>query len=97
MDKKKGENKGVKGKGSSNYPLLNFNHLRRFSIVVITTISIVIVFAGAGYWLDITLNTKPWLLVTFVILSFPVTQFALVRKMKEFTQKELKRHGIKTQ
>ena len=98
MDKKKGEMNGpAKDKGKKNYPLLNFNHLQRFSVVIITTLSIVILFAGAGYWLDLKLGTRPWLLVILVIVSFPVTQYTVYKKMKEFTQKEFKKHGIKSE
>ena len=97
MDKSLKPNTGIKmDKNKKEFPLLNFNHIRRFSIVIATTVTIIAVFVGIGYWLDTKLDTKPWILIVAVVLSFPVTQFALYKKMKEYSKKEFKRLDIKT-
>lgn len=90
--KKGGEHKK---EAKKNFPLLNYNHLKRFSIVITSTFVIVLSFVGLGYWLDLKLGTKPWLLIILTIISFPITQLVVYRKMKEFTKKEFKRLNIK--
>lgn len=88
VDKSGGQNK-------KDFPLLNYNHLRRFSVVITTTLFIVLIFVGTGIWLDMKLGTKPWLLIALTLASFPVMQLVVYKKMKDFTKKEFKRLNIK--
>ena len=69
---------------------LEFNHLKRWWNVIVITIGTISVFALAGYALDSWLETRPWMLVTAVLISFPVTQILLIRKMKKFAEEETK-------
>lgn len=84
-----------KSKSKQEYPLLNFNHLQRFSIVIITTLVIVIGLVALGHWLDQKFETKPWLLIISLIISFPLSQLAVYKQMKRFTKKEFNRLEIK--
>lgn len=93
--KKVDKTEAEKSKKNQNFPLLNFNHIQRFSIVIITTLVIVLGMTALGYWLDKMFDTKPWLMAITLILSFPIAQLAVYRKMKQYTKKELKRLNVK--
>jgi len=56
------------------------------SIVVITLITLG-VFGGVGYLLDHYLDTKPILLLVFIVISFPVTQFFLYKRAQNLMKK----------
>ncbi len=89
----KPKDKSVENK--SNFPLLNFNHIKRFSIVITTTLAVVLSLVAFGYWLDTKLDTKPWLLVTGLLISFPIAQIAVYKQIKRYTKKEFDRLDIK--
>lgn len=55
------------------------------SIVVITMGGIAL-FGGAGYLLDQYLGTEPIFLFVFIIVSFPLTQLALYKRVKQLTK-----------
>lgn len=55
------------------------------SIVVITLGGIAL-FGGAGYLLDQYFGTKPILLFALIIISFPVTQLALYKRVRQLTK-----------
>jgi len=91
-DKTEGE-KSIKKK---DFPLLNFNHIKRFSIVISITLIIVLGLVALGYWLDKKFDTKPWFLLIGLIISFPIAQITVYKKMKQFMNKEFKRLNVKT-
>jgi len=43
-------------------------------------------FAGAGYLLDNSLGTFPGFFIGGLVLAFPLTQFAIYKKVKSFSQ-----------
>ena len=55
------------------------------SIVVITLGGITL-FGGMGYLLDQYFGTKPILMFALIILSFPITQLALYKRVKQLTK-----------
>ncbi len=55
------------------------------SIVVITMGGIAL-FGGVGYLLDQYLGTEPIFLFVFIIVSFPLTQLALYKRVKQLTK-----------
>jgi len=68
--------------------LLDFNHIQRFATVSGITLGSILAFAGLGYWIDTLLDTKPWFLLIGMIISFPLTQIMLIRKMKSMAPKK---------
>jgi len=52
------------------------------SIVVITMGGISL-FGGAGYLLDQYLGTKPIIMFALIIISFPLTQLALYKRVRQ--------------
>lgn len=48
-------------------------------MVSVASFAIIGIFFGAGYLLDGLLGTEPYIMLASVILSFPVTLFAIVR------------------
>lgn len=93
--KKANKSEELKPSNKQDFPLLDFNHIRRFSLVITTTLVIVLTLIGLGYYLDTLLDTKPWLLLIGLIASFPIAQIAVYKKMKQYTQKEFDRLNIK--
>jgi len=55
------------------------------SIVVITLGGIVLC-GGAGYLLDQYLGTKPILMFALIIVSFPITQLLLYKRVRQLTK-----------
>ncbi len=85
------ENEGqTSDKKPETTEFLEFNHMQRLAIVSGVTVGTIIAAGAIGYYLDTVFGTKPWLLVVFVLLSFPLTQYLLIRKMKKFADKEYK-------
>ncbi|MGZ3937071.1 MAG: AtpZ/AtpI family protein [Flavisolibacter sp.] len=57
------------------------------TVVWVAGLTLVIIFAAllAGLWLDKILNSKPWLTITFILISIPVTLFLTIRVVRAAT------------
>ncbi len=56
--------------------------------IVVITIGGIALFGGTGYLLDQYLGTEPILLFVLIIVSFPLTQLALYKRVRQL-MKEL--------
>lgn len=71
-------------KSSSHSSTLMFSqHFRVSLMVAAISVSMIGLFAGGGYLLDQQFQTKPLFLLAGVILSFPLSQFAVYRWVKK--------------
>lgn len=94
--KKKINSKGNKSLKNKASKLLEFNHIKRFWIVISITLAITLILTLSGFWIDQHFNTKPLFLIIALISSFPIAQIVVYKKMKNYTQNEFKRLNIKT-
>lgn len=53
-------------------------------ILTITSITLgnVAILGGVGYYLDLKLGTKPWILIGALVLAYIVTQIMIYRRVK---------------
>lgn len=73
------------------FDLMYKKRIQMTKSIVLVTILCIIVFGGVGYLLDNLLETTPILTIVLVILSFPVTQLLLYKRMRQLT-KDLKKN-----
>ena len=91
MNELSSEKKGEAPGNTSPKPLNAFIQMKRdsrwkvFGQAAVTTLASIFIFGSIGWLID------KWIVgrghaffITFLILSYPVTQFALYRKMKNF-------------
>ncbi len=71
-----------KGKGQDE-----FKTAVTMTVVWVAGLTLIIILAAlfAGLWLDNILNSKPWLTITFILISIPVTLFLTVRVVRSAT------------
>jgi hypothetical protein len=57
------------------------------TVVWVAGLTLVIIFAAllSGLWLDKILNSRPWLTISFILISIPVTLFLTVRVVRSAT------------
>lgn len=80
-------------KKSTDGPALNMNHWHRYGLVGITTLGCIASFAAIGYMLDTLAGTgKHWIMVLFILISFPITQVVLAKKMKQYAKNHFKNY-----
>lgn len=65
------------------------SRLAAFFQVTAYTVSTMFVLGGGGYLLDQQLGTYPALFMIGLIVSFPLIQFLLYKKFKQFAKKQL--------
>jgi len=51
--------------------------------VLLISLFFVLSFAGIGYVIDLIFDTKPVFMFAFIVTSFPVSQFVIVKKLKK--------------
>ncbi len=54
--------------------------------VMIVTLGTIAAFGIGGYYLDTLLNTKPFWLITGVVISYPIAQLILYKVFKKITK-----------
>ena len=54
--------------------------------IVVITMGGILLFGGAGYLLDQYFDTKPIFLFALIIVSFPVTQIVLYKRVRQLTK-----------
>ncbi len=66
-------------------PIEKFRKQKVYAVKMIAfmTLSVILIAVAIGFGLDYLFNTKPWLLIASVVLSFPVTQFVVLKKVKK--------------
>lgn len=64
--------------------------LEIFAQVVLITLASIAVFAAIGYFLDHQFGTYPVIFVVSVFVSFPFTQFFLLRRVHRIGKERLK-------
>jgi F0F1-type ATP synthase assembly protein I len=71
-----------KGKGQDE-----FRTAVTMTVLWVAGLTLVTIFAAllAGLWLDKILNTRPWLTITLILISIPVTLFLTVRVVRSAT------------
>ena len=52
---------------------------------------VILVFTGAGYWIDKRLGSSPWFLLVFVFLGAGGGFYSMVRKVTAAQKRELER------
>lgn len=63
--------------------------IRVFLQTTATTIVVIAIFAGGGYLLDKQLGTYPTIFIIGLIVSFPITQIYLYKKLKKFAKSKI--------
>lgn len=61
-----------------------------FQTIVYTLISIAI-FGALGHYLDKKLDTAPVILITALVISYPITQIILFRKFRMFAKSKIEK------
>lgn len=85
IESKRIENKNTKKPLDVFIQMKKDNRWKVFGQVAFVTLSSLFIFGGIGWLLDTWVRGHGHaFLITFLILSYPVTQFALYRKMKNF-------------
>ncbi|MFA5270380.1 MAG: AtpZ/AtpI family protein [Patescibacteria group bacterium] len=56
---------------------------RRWLDATVTILIIVGLFAFLGRYLDNLLGTRPWLFITGIVVAFPISQYAIYRRLKQ--------------
>jgi F0F1-type ATP synthase assembly protein I len=71
-----------KGKGQDE-----FKTAVTMTVLWVAGLTLATIFAAllAGLWLDRVLNTRPWLTVTFILISIPVTLFLTLKVVRSAT------------
>ncbi len=64
-------------------------HHKIYGRVVGITLACCTVLLGIGYGLDIYLGTKPAILITSLVIGFPLVQFIVYKNMMAFARKEV--------
>lgn len=65
--------------------LIGKNHLQITLRVLAITVVTIGAFAGVGYLVDTQLDSKPIAMVIGLVLGFPVTQYIIYKKFRNFT------------
>ncbi len=57
------------------------------TVLWVAGLTLVMIFVAllAGMWLDKILNSKPWLTITFILVSIPVTLYLTFRVVRSAT------------
>ncbi len=63
--------------------LMFSQHFRVTLMVALISITMIALFSGSGYLLDIQLDTEPLFLLIGVVISFPLSQLAVYRWVKK--------------
>jgi len=85
-----------KAKKSTDGPALNMNHWHRYWVVSATTLGCIFAFAAAGYILDtLSGSGKHWIMVSFILVSFPFTQILLIKRMRKYTKEHFANYKAK--
>jgi F0F1-type ATP synthase assembly protein I len=68
-----------KGKGQDE-----FKTAVTMTVLWVACLTLATIFAAllAGLWLDRVLNTRPWLTITFILISIPVTLFLTLKVVR---------------
>jgi F0F1-type ATP synthase assembly protein I len=71
-----------KGKGQDE-----FKTAVTMTVLWVAGLTLATIFAAllAGLWLDRVLNTRPWLTITFILISIPVTLFLTLKVVRSAT------------
>lgn len=71
-------------------PIENFRKQKIHAVKTIAFLNLAVigVFVLLGFGLDALFNTKPWLLIVCVVVSFPITQFVVIKKVRKDIKKD---------
>jgi F0F1-type ATP synthase assembly protein I len=66
-------------------PIENFRKkkIQAVKTIAFLNLAVIAVFVVIGFGLDYLFGTKPWLLIVSVVVSFPVTQFVVIKKIRK--------------
>ena len=66
-------------KDISNLPKLRLDNFLWVGLITLTSVAL---FGGSGYLIDTWIGTKPFGLIIGMVISFPITQIAIYKKIK---------------
>lgn len=87
--KKEGKN----NKLDKNFLLDNYSTTRIsiFTQTIVYTITIIGIFGGLGYYLDQKFDSSPKILIIAIAISWPITQFILYKKFKQYAKNKIEK------
>lgn len=59
------------------------NRWQRWINSFFVNLSVIIVFCGTGYLVDVYMNTKPWAFIILLLVSFPVSLGIQIYQIKK--------------
>ncbi|MCB9806661.1 AtpZ/AtpI family protein [Candidatus Peribacteria bacterium] len=59
------------------------NRFQRWIRTLMINISVIALFCSVGYILDMYFGTDPWILIAFLVISFPVSLAIQIRQIKK--------------
>lgn len=87
MSDEKGKKDIDKGIVDFYLDTLQSKKLKASMYTISITLTTIFIFGGLGYMLDNYLGATPYIFITLLVLSFPVSQIAVYRKIKELFKK----------
>ncbi len=60
-----------------------------FFRAIVYTLIVIGIFGGIGYYLDLRFGTSPKILIASIVISYPITQIVLLKKIRKFAKKKL--------
>lgn len=72
----------MKNKDLSGFALSYRDHFQITLKVAFTTVALMAIFGGSGYFLDKKLDTFPILLIVGLVISFPLIQILIYKQTK---------------
>lgn len=71
-------------------PIEKFKKQKISAVISIAYITLIVIgiFTALGFGLDYLFNTKPWLLIACLVVSFPITQVVVIKKIRRDISKD---------